>query len=291
MKTLYATDLDGTLLDPTAHLSKYSADILNKLKSEGALISFVTARTPATVEPILSAALPNLPGVAMTGATLWNPTTRQYELVTYHYRNDVVSILDICRRHGVTPFVYTLPKGSNALKVYHSAQVLSKLETKFVADRTLNDLKTFSLSHDVPEEDMDIVVLFFAMGDPQSIRLAAYDIMENTDCYASWYPDTYHPGVALLEVFKKGVSKAEGLELLRRKVGADRVVAFGDNLNDIPMLQVADVAVAVDNAYPEVKRAADVVIGPSYNDAVVNFIAEDFHSNASLTYREDSHSA
>lgn len=291
MKTLYATDLDGTLLDPTAHLSKYSAEILNRLKNEGALITFVTARTPATVEPILSAALPNLPGVAMTGATLWNPTTRKYEMVTYHHRSDVIAILDICRHHGVTPFVYTLPKGGNTLMVYHEAPILSKLEAKFVEDRTLNDLKSFSLSQGVPDESKDIVVLFFAMGDPQSIRHTANDIIAHTECYASWYPDTYHPGVALLEVFKEGVSKAEGLELLRREVGADRVVAFGDNLNDIPMLQVADVAVAVDNAYPDVKKAADVVIGPSYHDAVVNFIDEDFHSDAPRNYREDSHSA
>lgn len=278
MKTLYATDLDGTLLDPTAHLSKYSAEILNKLKSQGALITFVTARTPATIEPILSRALPDIPGVAMTGATLWNPSTRQYEMVTYHQRADVEIILEICLRHGVTPFVYTLPIGTNGLVVYHSAPVMSKLENKFVADRTLNDLKTFKLSHAVPDADMDIVVLFFAMGDPQGIRLTARDIISNTDCYASWYPDTYHPGVALLEVFKSGVSKAKGLQLLRQMVGADRVVAFGDNLNDIPMLQAADLAVAVDNAYPEVKEVADVVIGASYHDAVAHFIDEDFHA-------------
>lgn len=278
MKTLYATDLDGTLLDRTAHLSKRSADILNQLKCEGALISFVTARTPATIEPIMSAALPNIPGVAMTGAALWNPSTRLYDMVTYHQRDDANTILEICRRHGVSPFVYTLPESTNGLIVYHEAPVLSDLENKFVADRTLNDLKTFSLSTPVPEDAKDIVVLFFAMGDPDSIRDTARDIIENTDCYASWYPDTYHSEVALLEVFKSGVSKAEGLELLRQRVGADRVVAFGDNLNDIPMLKAADVAVAVDNAFPEVKDAADVVIGANCDDAVAQFILNDFHS-------------
>ena len=54
--------------------------------------------------------------------------------------------------------------------------------------------------------------------------------------------------------------------------GADRVVAFGDNINDIPMLREADVAVAVENAVPEVKRIADVIIGPNTTDAVPRFI-------------------
>lgn len=62
---------------------------------------------------------------------------------------------------------------------------------------------------------------------------------------------------------------------MKEKTGADRVVAFGDNLNDIPMLQAADVAVAVENALPEVKEIADIVIGPNTDDAVAEFISGD----------------
>ena len=53
-------------------------------------------------------------------------------------------------------------------------------------------------------------------------------------------------------------------------------MVFGDNLNDISMMKVADVAVAVENAYPEVKDVADIVIGRNIDDAVVNFIEKDF---------------
>lgn len=250
--------------------------MLNELKAEGALVTFVTARTPATIEPILSAALPNIPGVAMTGAALWNPTARKYESVAYLSKADAEAIASICRRHNITPFVYTLPRGTNGLIVYHDKPGLNSLERKFVDDRTLNDLKTFHIATPLPCDCTDDIVLFFAMGDPRDIRRTADEIVSTTDCYASWYPDTYHPGISLLEVFTSGVSKATGLHHLRSIIGADRVVAFGDNLNDIPMLEAADVAVAVDNAHPEVKAAADIVIGPSYHDAVAHFIYDDF---------------
>ena len=42
------------------------------------------------------------------------------------------------------------------------------------------------------------------------------------------------------------------------------------------MLAVADVAVAVGNAFPQVKEAADIVIEPNYTDAVARFIEKDF---------------
>ena len=51
-------------------------------------------------------------------------------------------------------------------------------------------------------------------------------------------------------------------------------MVFGDNLNDIPMLRCADVAVAVENAYPEVKQIAHVVIGPNSSDSVARWILE-----------------
>ena len=42
------------------------------------------------------------------------------------------------------------------------------------------------------------------------------------------------------------------------------------------MLRSADVAVAVENALPEVKAIADVVIGPNTDDSVARFIQQDF---------------
>ncbi len=56
------------------------------------------------------------------------------------------------------------------------------------------------------------------------------------------------------------------------------MVAFGDNLNDLPMFGVADLAVAVGNALPDVKDAADVVIDPNYTDSVARFIESDFYN-------------
>lgn len=278
MKTLYASDLDGTLLDPSAHLSDETARILRGLTERGALITFVTARTPATIEPILSAAHPRLPGVAMTGATIWNPSRRAYDYVAYHTPGDAQLIIEICRRHGITPFIYTLPRGDNGLVVYHEATRLTPLEQHFVDDRTLNDLKRFYLHESLPIGSREDIVLFFAMGDPERICHAAGEITARTDCYASWYPDTYNPGVSLLEVFTEGVSKAHGIEMLRSITEADRVVAFGDNLNDIPMLKAADVAVAVENAHPEVKEAADIIIGPNSDSSVARFIEQDYQS-------------
>ena len=60
---------------------------------------------------------------------------------------------------------------------------------------------------------------------------------------------------------------------------ADRLVVFGDNINDLPMMRLADVAVAVENAVEEVKAEADIVIGPNTSDSVARFIIDDFRGS------------
>ena len=62
------------------------------------------------------------------------------------------------------------------------------------------------------------------------------------------------------------------MKALARQLGADRIVAFGDNINDLPMMHEADLAVAVANARDKVKDAAHIVIGPNTDDSVARFI-------------------
>lgn len=270
--TLYATDLDGTLLDNNARLSATTIQGLRRLYQQGALVTFVTARTPATVQPILEQAMPTVPGVVMTGAGIWNPTKRDFEYIQYMEPQMVHAIAEICQRHGLCPFHYAKPDGSNCLQVYHDCSELNPLERNFVDERTINDLKHFNLGMRAPEYADTHTVLFFSMDAPDIIKAAAREIQEKTACYASWYPDTYNPGMSLLEVFAPGVSKANGVKRLQQMLGADRLIAFGDNLNDISLLQVADLAVAVDNAHSELKAVAHKVIGPNFTDSVVKFI-------------------
>ena len=40
---------------------------------------------------------------------------------------------------------------------------------------------------------------------------------------------------------------------------------FGDNMNDLPAFDAAGIAVTVENARPEVKEHADLIVG-SYSD-------------------------
>ncbi len=278
MKTLYITDLDGTLLDDEGSVSESSARIISDLSRRGALISVATARTPATVEIIMAETHTAADMVVMTGAALWNRSKHCFEGLKLLGQENVSILLDCFKDSGVHPFCYVL-QSESSLEVFHGASQLNAAEKHFVDLRNSLTLKKFNLQTESPVEVYDKMVLMFAMGSYDAIVSISERAKATTDCYVSYYKDTYTDDLWLLEIFANGVSKAEGIKRLKALTGADRVVAFGDNLNDIAMLKEADVAVAVENALPETKAVADVIIGRNTDDAVAHYIAEDFGIN------------
>lgn len=81
-----------------------------------------------------------------------------------------------------------------------------------------------------------------------------------------------------VELIPQGVDKATALVQLQEKTGipAERTIVFGDGENDIGMMQVAGVSVAMGNAVPAVKRIASAVTDSNVNDGVARFLADYF---------------
>ncbi len=83
-------------------------------------------------------------------------------------------------------------------------------------------------------------------------------------------------GLQLVEVSAPGVDKATTLALLcdERGIAPERVVAFGDARNDLPMLAWAGTGVAMGDAHPTVIEAADHVTGTNAEDGVATWLEQ-----------------
>ena len=79
-----------------------------------------------------------------------------------------------------------------------------------------------------------------------------------------------------LEVIPRSINKGQGIRDICAVlgIGAEAVIAFGDAANDIPMLQAAGVGVAMGNASPAVKAAADRVTLSNNEDGIAAALAK-----------------
>ncbi|MDE5807288.1 MAG: HAD family hydrolase [Muribaculaceae bacterium] len=279
-KTLYVSDLDGTLLQPDSRLSDTTLSILNRLISEGALFTIATARTPATVASIIDGLDLRLPAIVMTGTALWDKRDNSYSNV--HYMNDeaVKELVGIYRRTDFPTFLYTLRQ--NMIHIYHLGP-LSGIEKEFIEARRYNFAKTLHIPADgnseLPEWLGD-TVLFYGM-QPEVKAAETFALTSEVEnVRAQKYHDFYGPEIGILEAFSPLSTKANAIRELAGKIGAERIVAFGDNLNDMPMLELADVGVAMENGVEEAKAVADIVIGRNTEDAVAKFILNDMETES-----------
>jgi len=271
--TLFISDLDGTLLSQDSVLTPRAVALLNDAVEKGALFTPATARTPATLCHILKDVRLRLPVICMTGSSMWHPSTNVYTEVRYMAHATAAKVIDTYRRIGFPTFIYTLV--DDMLHVYHLGP-MSTYERQFMLDRLTSPYKRFHIPGDGSEllpPDLDHVILIFAMQPVEMSREAYGHVCAEVDgCNPIFYPDFSDPQIGFMEVFGAESTKGKAIERLKRIVGAHRVVAFGDNVNDIPMLRQADVAVAVGNAVDELKQVADIVIGPNTEDSVARFI-------------------
>lgn len=278
-RRLYVTDMDGTLLGGDSRVSPESAQIISELSRDGALITVATARTPATVEPLLRNTFTTTPAIVMTGASMWDRGGRRYVDTTFVPADDLPATIALFDEAGINPFVYTLDRATGLLRVYHHG-VLTRAERKFVDERRHLELKKFIL--DTPRADLTSphrpTILIFATGPVEAIYSLAAKIEEATECSVSHYADIFNPSEGYIEVFGPRVSKAGAVKRLAESLGVESTIVFGDNLNDLPMMAIADEAIAVANALPEVKERATRVIGPNTASSVARYIYDDFYS-------------
>lgn len=268
--TLFVSDMDGTLMNNDSRVSDRSVAIINELiDRHGLLFTVATARTTATVVPLTSGIHATLPMIILSGAVMWNPLERQLSHPCGLSPAATMQVCHICERHGVHPMVYR--HDGNVLVTHHYGP-LADYEQAFIAARDHTPYKRFVLDDPDYAVSERQALLIFAMSRGDALQAVHDDIARQVECTPIVYHDNTDPSLALLEVYAPGCNKAAAMTRLAHELGVSRVVAFGDNLNDMPMLRAADHSVAVANAVPEVRQQADEVIGPNTDDSVAHYL-------------------
>lgn len=94
----------------------------------------------------------------------------------------------------------------------------------------------------------------------------------------SKYCECFTSAPYFLEITPKGIDKGSSLDVLLNHIGMDRsdLVTVGDGMNDVSMLRIAGLGVAMGNARQEVKNAADFVTLSNDEDGIAYMIEQFF---------------
>lgn len=268
IKTLYISDLDGTLLDSSGELPEKTAAELNSLIDRGLHFTFATARTIYSAGAITASLNIDTPCILMNGVCIYDLKKREYISVEAIPRELSDKIASFYKEHGVECFMFRI--SGQKLTTYYT-ELTERVMASFAEDRQKKYGKPFVQCRDFREVTEGDAVYFTSTSSYESLLPVRNAVKEVDGLDCAFYEDTY-TGKWYLEVFSSEASKANGIKKLRKLYGYEKVVCFGDNLNDLAMFEQSDVKIAVENARDEVKSAADIIISSNDNNGVAEYL-------------------
>ena len=268
MKTLYVSDLDGTLLHSDATMSDNSILWINDLIDRGLLFTYATARPFTSASSVTKGLIVSLPIITYNGAFLVDPSGRTIFSCLF-CDMEKKHIAGIIEKHRISPLVYTYSCGAE--KVSYTQNRLSKGIQKYLSlrrgDKRMNPLP------DTEDPYSGDVFYFTCIADIEDL-LPMYEALRcDTDAFHCVLQPESYTGEYWLEIMPKEANKANAIQRLKAMVGCDRVISFGDALNDIPMFTICDECYAVQNAVQELKSIATAVIESNDEDGVAKWLS------------------
>jgi len=272
-KTLFVSDLDGTLLTDGA-VFPADRDIPNRIRrltDRGIRLTYATARTLYSTKFILKDVPFPAPIALMNGVLIRDMNKGEYLSAAYLPLKKTEAVLSLMESHGLSPFVYSLCDG--VLSACHTEKINLYMRD-FIEERSKKYDKPFTCVNRIADAASDGTIYVVAMDTPDVLRPVYEAVSADPELKCAFYRDTYRPEFWYLEVFSADASKGAAIRRLRSLTGAETVVAFGDNGNDLPMFAESDFACAVENAADPVRAAADAVIGSAQTGGVIDFLEQ-----------------
>lgn len=262
-KTLYVSDLDGTLLRSDQTLSPFTVNTVNSLVQSGLLFSYATARSYATSGKVAVGLSASIPVIVYNGTFILENESGKILYENYFASSEANEILGVLDSFGVHPIVYSFINGEEKFSYVPHSSTESFLNTRRGDGR---DNPT-----DRAHLNVGKVFHFSCIDTPERLYPAYNIIKERFPCV--YYREQYG-GEQWLEIHPVGVSKASAVARLKNLLGCDRVVSFGDGKNDIPMFDISDECYAMENAADELKMLATSVIGSNDGDGVARWLID-----------------
>lgn len=274
MKTLYISDLDGTLLNQDGIVSDYTIQTLNTLIDQGIYFSVATARTIATTIHLLENVQLKTPIVLQNGVLVYDPLSKTYIKKEILSPLAVKHIITAVKKVNQSGLMYSLV--NEELITYYEF-IKGKALTAFIDERKTKYHKQFTHTHDFNHVTGDIIYFCFIDKKERIDRLHK-EICSIAGIRFEMYADVYsEEDLWYLEIFNEHASKHNAVQFLRKECQFDKIVGFGDNLNDLPLFLACDECYAVGNAKEQVKSHATQIIGANYEDGVANWLKEHSH--------------
>ncbi|MGE0192031.1 MAG: HAD-IIB family hydrolase [Planctomycetota bacterium] len=268
-------DMDGTLLDDHGQVTPRTHRAVRQLADAGLMVVLCTGRSPQGVSEVHDDLGLTTPIVAYNGSWI-GPAggaperlidlapERVHDLVPvearadFGFRHEATTKWTVASDHADHPSVAAWYSNVRFAGGWH--------------EMPLHGLLRLTLFFDLPADHVGGVPPHESAWSELSSEAAA--LLRRETFPLSLFRPYRHSRLHMLEIQAASRGKAEALVWLAEQHGiaADRAIAIGDHVNDLPMLEAAGLAIAMGNAVPDAKARADLVLASNDEDGIARWI-------------------
>lgn len=249
---LIVTDMDGTLLSNHHEVSEENREALKKAIAKGVKVAIATGRIYTSARNYAKLLDINTPIIACNGALIRENGTENVIYENKIENNSCIKIIDILDKYNIfyqfysADTLYCKELNHSSLKYYEFNKSISE-------DMRINIVIDNNLEESIKDKDILKVIIIDEDKDIlKKIKEELRDI-DNIELCSSWHNN--------IEIMNKGVNKGHAVKRLAEFLGINReeIITFGDNYNDLSMIEYAGMGVAMGNAEDLVKEKANYI--------------------------------
>ncbi len=262
---LVVFDVDGTLIDDNKNLSQKTISVLRELQHRGVAISLATGKTFPSVEDLVSALDIQVPIILSNGSLIQRPNREMIfcEFLSPDVVSELLAVSDNC---CVDLVLYT------ADHIYAKKETFNIDQMKDIYKERIEAIGAWASIKDCLSQICKVI--FVNRQNIPLINRLKMDLQARLAGRVNFCTPTQNS----IEILPSGISKRTGLIHLTEAlhVSMHEVMVFGDQLNDIDIMEYAGIGIAVGNAADKVKAIADYVVASNNEDGPAVFLADYF---------------
>ena len=248
MIKLVVTDIDDTLLNSDREISKKNREVIEECKKQDIKVILASGRPDfgmmSIVEDLQLDSYDNYL-LSFNGARIANLKTNEVIYEKFLSPERIKFLIDVALENDCDILTY---QGGKVLT--NRDNEYARIESGLVsAELVISE----NMKDDIKEGAAKVIILkhpdeAVAVKDKLALELGdEYEVAMSKPFF--------------IEINDKGISKGVSLDSLCKKFGLtnENVMALGDGLNDLSMIEFAGMGVAVDNANPTLKEAANFI--------------------------------
>lgn len=247
--------MDGTLLDENGELPPGFFELLHKMEQKNVKFIVASGRSYPVLKEQFADAADKLTFICDNGAYIVDNS--EISFISVLDKECVKESIDICEQLGIK--VLLCGRRGTYMTKLNSAQA-KEILLYYITPIYVEDL------YSVDDDIFKIAVL-----DLNGIENGSSDklIKRFSDNYTAQVSGEYW-----LDIMNKGINKGTALKKIMQKSGVkkEEVMAFGDYLNDIELLNASGIGYAVQNAHSDVIKAARHIAPPNTEYGVITEI-------------------